>query len=165
MIILFLYRLDRLDRLPYLLERWKGPLCLSVAVETTELQQVDEMVQSYKYRDHLTLIFYIRKPFDPEVKDDNYFINFLNSTIIYQVEDKAIFPINLLRSLGINGIHTTHFMVTDIDLLPSSTLYNHFFQIPKPILRDERSAILYPAFVINKDLFDLCRNGGECNVS
>lgn len=154
-----------MDRLPYLFERWKGPLCLSVVVETTELPQVDEMISRYKDREHLIFVFYIRKPFNPEVKDDNYFINFLNSTITYQVQDNAIFPINLLRSLGINGIHTTHFMVTDIDLLPSNTLYSHFFQIPKPVLRDERSAILYPAFVINKDLFDLCRGGGECNVS
>ena len=131
----------------------------------TELPQVDEMINQYKSRSKLQIIIYIRKPFDPMDLSDNYFINFLNGTIITQPQDKPIFPINLLRSLGINSIFTTHFMVTDIDLLPSETLYSHFFDIPKPILRDERSAILYPAFVMNKDIFDSCRDGGECNIS
>ena len=32
------------------------------------------------------------------------------------------FPINTLRNIAINNVHTTHFLVADIDILPARRL-------------------------------------------
>ena len=88
-----------------------------------------------------------------------------NNTITKTSFNQSIFPINLLRSLGINSIHTSHYTVTDIDLLPSETLYDNFHKLPQCLVNDNHAIILYPAFVVNKDNFVSCREGGECNIS
>ena len=155
-------RLDRLDRLPYLYKRWNGPLVLSFFVNIDNITNVNSCINDYGKRPNTVLIFYI---YQSNLKDDNYFINIINNTIYKVNFENPLFPINLLRSIGIHSIKTTHFTVMDIDLLPSETLYDNFKLLPECILEDPYSAILVPAFVVNKESFKNCRDTGNCDIS
>ena len=155
-------RLDRLDRLPYIYQRWKGPIVFTLFVNIDNITDINQCIHEYGKRRNTLFNFYI---YQSNVKDDNYFINYINNTIFKVNFENSLFPINLLRSIGIHSIKTTHFTVMDIDLLPSETLYNNFKLLPECILEDPYSAILVPAFVVNKESFKNCRDTGNCTIS
>lgn len=156
-------RLDRANRLPYLLTRWKGPLALTLFADIANFTEVQSFINSINSRMNITLVLYLTN-FNLK-NGSNYILSFNNNTITRVYFHQPIFPINLLRSLAIHSIQTTHYTVIDIDLLLSNTLYGNFFKLPDCILRDHYSVILYPAFVVNKEEFHTCRNTGNCSLT
>lgn len=71
----------------------------------------------------------------------------LNVTIV--VDPSEHYPINHLRNVAIQGVHTSHFFLTDIDLWPASDLYETIKDLPKEILEIQNQAIVIPAYEVN----------------
>lgn len=161
--LLLLYSLDRIDRLPFLFDRWDGPLVLTLFADVQNITEIELFVNKYGDRVNTTIIFYLTD--NSVVNGNNYITTMNNGTIERIAFDQPLFPINLLRSLGIHSIQTTHYSVIDIDLLPSKTLHANFLKLPDCVLRDNYSAILFPAFVVNKESFKNCRDNGDCSIA
>ncbi|KNB44068.1 glycosyltransferase-like protein [Blastocystis sp. subtype 4] len=65
--------------------------------------------------------------------------------ILYIVSKFAkIFPINLLRNVGIRNVRTTHYVVMDMDMWPIQNLHSEMTKIPLKVLQDRKSAIIIP---------------------
>ena len=58
----------------------------------------------------------------------------------------ADFPINYLRNLGIGLVQTSHFLVADVDFVPSRNLYTEIMQHGSLMLNDLMMALVVPAF-------------------
>ena len=89
------------------------------------------------------------------------------------------YPVNRLRNIALEAVTTSHFLVTDVDLWPSRTLYNAFLSLPAAYLARERVATVVPAFEtsnrVHKELgaasvpetfagLRLCAAAGMCDV-
>lgn len=65
----------------------------------------------------------------------------------------ADYPVNHLRNLGIGLVRTSHFMVADVDFVPSRGLYAELLRHGSLMLSDLMLAVVVPAFQ---------RRGGSC---
>ena len=59
------------------------------------------------------------------------------------------YPINLLRNTALRAVRTTHFLVLDVDLWPSSRLYEAAMRAPVSLLRRKYAALVVPAFELD----------------
>ena len=83
-----------------------------------------------------------------------------------------IYPINTLRRLAINNIHTTHFVNLDMDLWPScclSSFLSHTVQLYEGLLRidaatanADRVAFVLPAFQFTTQVREICKTEPNC---
>ena len=56
--------------------------------------------------------------------------------------NQAFYPINVLRDIGVEAIHTTHYLIMDIDVLPSDNLHSTLM-MHKSVLQDHRSCLIF----------------------
>lgn len=61
------------------------------------------------------------------------------------------YPINLLRNIALSKVHTSHFIVSDIDLWPSTTSYDAILALGRRYLSKPRNALVVPAFEYNSE--------------
>ena len=84
------------------------------------------------------------------------------TTIVYMT-DSFVFPINLLRNLGIRNIQTSHFMVLDMDLMLSRNLHDELEKLPSWLKQSNNSAIMLPLFFLNRDkVLRYCAKLDDC---
>lgn len=62
----------------------------------------------------------------------------------------SIYPVNTLRDLGIESIKTSHYLLLDIDVLPSINLYNSILLNKGILARDPHNVLLFQLFQFNK---------------
>ena len=63
----------------------------------------------------------------------------------------ASYPINTLRNLAIRAVRTSHFIVLDVDLWPSASLYHAVMAAPEALLRSKYArARVVPAFELDR---------------
>jgi glycosyltransferase-like protein LARGE len=89
------------------------------------------------------------------------------------------FPINRCRNLAISQVETTHYLLTDVDLLPSENLYQQILVFGPELLAQPMTAVVVPAFQYQEkcrlncndlletvprslDTFLECKVRGEC---
>jgi hypothetical protein len=129
------------DRLPLIQEtcrRWKSPIILVVYLSPDESQNIwDKTVQDYSSLcDHLEMIPYIAASED---------------------ERKFAYPINKMRNIGLDHVITSHVLVLDVDLIPSSHLDDALVKAIELAIEarldddgdrgiDPKDAIVVPAF-------------------
>lgn len=94
------------DRLPLIRQtcrRWKSPIKLVVYLTLDEAENMwDETIKEYNtFCNNLSLIPHISKAKD---------------------ERRHAYPINLMRNIGLDHVTTSHVLVLDIDLIPSTNL-------------------------------------------
>lgn len=58
----------------------------------------------------------------------------------------------LRSNIAINAVSTSHFLVTDVDLWPSKTLYQIFLNLPTHYLAADNYAMVVPAFEISSNV-------------
>ena len=84
------------------------------------------------------------------------------TTLVYTVKH-SVFPINLLRNLGIRNIQTSHYMVLDMDLMLSRNLYAELERLPDWLKQSDNSAIIIPLFFLNRDkILNYCSKLEDC---
>lgn len=146
--------LDRQDRLPYLVKRWKHRIVMSIFLKESELPRTEQIVNIYKNEKRITFLLYI-------ISED--YKSFYKS-IFYDVKgpqyyNETMFPINLLRDLAIETIETTHYFISDIDVFSSVTLYDTIIR-HKEVLKDPKAVFLLKSFkmstktINHKDCFE-----------
>ena len=151
--------LNRQDRLPYLMKRWKHRILMSIMIKESEIPNVIKLIDDYKIYQRITYLLYIIKE-KPSFQGKSIFFDSTGPTF----SNETIFPINLLRDLAIESIETTHYFVSDIDVFSSETLYQSLM-IHNETLRDPKAVLLLKSFLMNEARIDhqLCYREGRCN--
>lgn len=121
---LFTFRSSRLFMLPQILSRWPGRYVIVISTSKSKLRETLKRLGSIHLPERVT-------------------------TLVYTVQS-SVFPINLLRNLGIRNIQTSHFMVLDMDLMLSRNMYAELKRLPDWLKASEKSAILVPLFFLNR---------------
>ena len=103
-----------------------------------EIDELREVIDSYKSYKRITFILYIVKS---RTNSRYQSINYNGKKCVYR--NNTIFPINVLRDLAIEFIDTTHYFVSDIDVY--STL-----QIHNQTLKDPKAVLLLKSFLMNE---------------
>ena len=152
--------LDRLDRMPFVLQRWNGSLSLSFFLHENEVSKLDETLSPFLY-DRITYTFYIVKTVTNEADSPYYVKNMKRGTFI--MFNQPIFPLNTLRDLAIESIDTTHYLLIDIDFFTSSTLYSNLYSY-KSILEQANSVVLLPTFTTEQKKLTRCRRNNTCKA-
>ena len=105
-------RFSRFDRMPYLLKRWNGPMSFAVFVKMEEMPAFVSAILPYL---GLPITFSVYVPM--KVKRPSYHIR---GTGKREWFPDSLYPMNLLRDLAIETIHTSHFLYVDADFFTSS---------------------------------------------
>ena len=150
--------LVRKDRLPYLMKRWKHRINMVIFVTENEIDELREVIDSYKSYKRITFILYIVKS---RIGSRYQSIYYDEKKPVYR--NNTIFPINVLRDLAIEFIDTTHYFVSDIDVYSSDTLYSTL-QIHNQTLKDPKAVLLLKSFLMNEKEVDHknCYEKGLC---
>lgn len=146
----------------YLLQRWKGPMSIACLIQMDEYVSFVKSISPYF---GLPITFSVYVPLEP--RNSSYFIEGNGTRMLFP---STLYPVNLLRDLAIESIHTTHYMNIDADLFISSTFpsfslwidtieqsiqYNH------NILQDERNVLLLLSFKVKDNYYiNRCRTKG-----
>lgn len=122
---------DKLYLLPELVVRFDGPINIAVYCKSNrELQRTQDLMSSYPER----VLFKYR----------------------VLVEEGEEYPVNTLRNLAIKAVTTSHFMMLDLDLLPSRELSSVFQGLSADMLANPNLALVTPAFEL---IQYVCMNG------
>ena len=151
--------LDRQNRLPYLLKRWKHDIILAVAVSESQLAQVGTLIDAYNDYKQITFVLYVIRELNAPYQS----ILFDDFGPVYS--NNTIFPINLLRDLSIESIDTTHYFICDIDAFPSETLYDSIL-LHNETLHDHKAVFVVKLFHMitrSRALKKQCSRYGNCN--
>ena len=145
-------RLNRVDRFPYLLARWHGPISTVMFVSETEVEKAFEFIFRHrKYPITFTLYIVHNMGVNP------YF--FAGTKRVYF--DKGLYPYNVLRNIGIESISTTHYLLVDIDVFPSTNLYDSFMR-QADLLSDPSNVVLFQLFQYTNAPVNQCKTY-KCN--
>ena len=52
------------------------------------------------------------------------------SIALYLQTDSSLYPINALRNIAIQNVHTSHFFMSDMDMWPSFSLHDVLQSLP-----------------------------------
>lgn len=115
---------DKLFFIPEIVARWHGPIGVAVYFPARACGKAPALLQ--KVRSSYGL---------PDIVK-----------LAYLCGDSDGYPINKLRNLGIKQLATTHFIMLDVDLMPSEELLTALSNLPANFLADERAALVVPAF-------------------
>ena len=155
--IIITLRLNRVDRLPFLISRWGGLISLAVFLDESELPRLFNALNSFTSQRRIVFSFYVRKQITPSIIPT--FIASGSRTLSFK---DGIYPMNILRDMAIESIETTHYVLLDIDIFTSSTLGQDIMK-NRALLNDHHNILLIPLFeMINtKEVLD-CKSTGSC---
>mmetsp|Transcript_55248 Transcript_55248/g.81951 ORF Transcript_55248/g.81951 Transcript_55248/m.81951 type:complete len:424 (-) Transcript_55248:239-1510(-) len=133
--------LDRLWLLEETCKRWTDPIIVVVYYDAlsdvnTDTAAVDASEHELAHEPWLPILDWTNRC--PQVT----FIPFSKQD---PTEESWQYPINKLRNVGLDNIETTHFLVVDIDFIPSSNLPYVIKENLKHVT-GERDALVIPAF-------------------
>ena len=101
------HSMGRFDRMPFILKRWKGPMSIAVFVTLEEYSSFVNAITPYL---GLPITFSVYIPLGLE--HSSYFVRGNGKKTVFA---HTLYPINLLRDMAIESIHTTHFFCVDAD--------------------------------------------------
>ena len=105
---------DRMDRLPFHLNRWHEPMCIVIQLYEDELSSIASIITRIQ-RPNIRFTFYVLKNV-PRGRKGCSFITMNNRKIYYE----SCFAYNELRDLAIETIQTTHYLMIDGDAIITS---------------------------------------------
>ena len=146
--------LNRIDRLSYLLTRWKGEIVIGLYTSADDIETAARIVHKFSSISRLKFILYVRdnlpsiQPFYRGTNGKKHF--------------ESIFPINFLRDLCIESISTTHYLYLDGDVFVSDNLYS-IILYSQPVLANPSNVLLLMLFQYNpKRVSSYCMNHNFC---
>ena len=145
-------RLNRVDRFPFLLARWRGPISSVMFVSEAEVEKACEFLFQHRNRPIIFTLYIVHNmgvnPFFYQGTRRVYF-------------KQGLYPYNVLRNIGIESITTTHYLLVDIDVFPSANLYDSFLR-QAALLRDPSNVVLFQLFQYTNAPANRCKTR-ECN--
>lgn len=152
--------MNRIDRIPYLLDRWSGPISICIVLSEQDVLNIDRIIDPFKNRS-ITFTFYIAKTSANGTHTASY-IRDKDNGIIHQFS-KMIYPVNLARNLAIESISTTHYLWIDCDFFISSTLYMDITSLSHIISKPDVILVL-PTFQVHTRILYKCRQYSNCKT-
>lgn len=155
---MIIHRLNRIDRLPFILKRWKGPVSLCLVLTESEVDQLDSKLNPFMNKG-IVFTFYIAKEY-PDHQYHGYYIRDVEKGIIYNYTT-MIYPVNFARDLAQESVTTTHYLFIDGDFLVSESLYDNLYSFSS-ILEKPKTILYLPVFQVNKTILIDCRKKDTC---
>ena len=104
---------------------------IAVLTHKREIPETVRLIRKLQLPDRVRIILYIpRRSRDP----------------------KGVYPVNKLRNIAIVNTVTTHFLVMDMDMWPTRSLFEEMQKMPSSVLSDPKSAIIVPLLFFKLDL-------------
>ena len=150
--------LNRKDRLPYLMNRWKHRINMALFLKEEEIPLAQEIIDEYsKYRRIKFILYIVKKDITTPYQSIYY------DNIGTTYSNETIFPINILRDLAVESIETTHYYVSDIDVFASDTLYQSIMS-HKELLYDPHTIFILKSFLMSQKSINHtdCFGRGDC---
>ncbi len=150
-------RLNRLDRLPYILQRWKGALSVAVLVREGELDSLLDTITLYSPLSRIVFTVYVMK----DITDENtpFYTLFNGTRLLYP---NGFYPINTMRDLAIESISTTHCLIVDSDVFTSEGMESAINSFARE-LSNHRNIIVLTSFAYKKHpSLKSCYSQGDC---
>ena len=73
------------------------------------------------------------------------------------------FPVNLLRNVGIHAVHTSHYVMLDMDIWVNHDMYNEIHRIPPRLMNNESNIFIVPVIFLNrKQILKTCDDLKSC---
>ena len=146
-----------MNRLPFLLSRWKGVISLGVFLDESELPRLHSALNAFTTQHRVIFSFYVRKRITPSSIPVFFTANKKN---IYF--PSGIFPMNILRDMSIESIDTSHYVAVDVDVFFSFTLEDDIERNRK-LLDDQNNILLIPLLEVigSKEVY-ACRATDVC---
>ena len=107
---------NRLHRMPFHFDRWKGDISIAIRLEEDELPFVFDIISAFQKQNIRYTLQVLPKLSTSKRRCEFYFLQ--NQTYLYD----DCFELNLLRNFAIETIKTTHFMIIDADAIVSCIL-------------------------------------------
>ena len=135
--LVFQGTIDRLWILEETCRRWKDPIIVVLYLKSKEENSIFESSGWEEACPQSTFI--------PFYEESN---------------DLSQYPVNRMRNIGIKAVKTSHFIVLDLDFIPSETLRDTAHQYLEYV-SDERDAMVIPAFEQNQKK---CNSKEKCSL-
>ncbi|KAK8801895.1 hypothetical protein WA588_006179 [Blastocystis sp. NMH] len=133
--------MGRFDRMPYILKRWKGPMSIAVFVTLEEYSSFVNAITPYL---GLPITFSVYIPLGLE--HSSYFVRGNGKKTVFA---HTLYPINLLRDMAIESIHTTHFFCVDADFFFSDTVAKAIGN-NMDLLKNDSSLLLFTTYQVSR---------------
>ena len=146
-----------MNRLPFILKRWKGVISLSVLVKESEVESLANRILGYAGLRRIVFTVYVTKTI---TKSTIPFYVLADGTHLNYPE--GFYPINTLRDLAIESISTTHLLIADTDMFPSMGMESSINEYAE-VLRDHHNMIALTLFRYkNHSSLSQCYSEGVC---
>lgn len=109
-------RFDRISRVYYINSRWKGPIIYSLLFCDENPSELYSFFEE-PFEERITFIVYMCA-----LEKEEPFINYNHTHFVKTSGHPYLYPFNVLRSLGIEYIQTTHYLLLDCDILISGNV-------------------------------------------
>ena len=153
-------RLNRFERLPYIMDRWNASMSIAVFATEEEVKDVAFDMINYKSSQSIVYTIYVRK----RISSSNtpYYLN--REGVRFEYPD-GVYPLNVLRNLAIESITTSHYMLIDADVFLSTTLLSSI-QKNKNILHNHKNVMVIPLFEYQgTNYLQRCVREGMCEYA
>jgi hypothetical protein len=128
--------IDKLRFLEEMSKRWPAPISAAVFVPFGTTQEQVERVIITNYKFPARVVFSFAKEGPPATRTG--------------------YPINAMRNLARANVKTTHFLMLDVDLLPSVSLHAELLALPDAYLGPGNHALVVPAFEVPSSTVKVC---------
>ena len=109
------------------MKRWKGPISIAMFIKS---EKEEKELDGFIRRNYLSRSLVFSK-----------YLSFYSDD----------YPYNKLRNMARDKISTSHFWVMDMDMWPSSNLYDTLLSLDRRYLEDENLAVIVPSFEYKKE--------------
>ena len=149
--------MDRVTRLPYIFERWKGAVSIGIMIKESEIEEAAKMIQRFMKKSMLVFTIYIQKTI---TESNTPYYSYPDGKKQYY--PNGTYPVNIMRDLSIESITTTHYMLTDVDVFLSKSIQSTIDSY-SDILRDHHNLVVLPLFEYrNSSVIQKCFKDGVC---
>lgn len=151
-------RLNRFDRLPFMLDRWRGMVSIGVFITEKEIDTLSHLLFRFISKPRIVYAIYVQKDI---TKENTPFYTYPNGTVLYYPQ--GMYPLNVLRDLSIESISTTHFLLIDADVFLSRSMKKSIDGY-RDLLSNHRNTLVMPLFdYLNHTHLDRCFAEGLCD--
>ena len=119
------------------MKRWRGPISTVLFIEEDQLRDVAVFILQQK-RYNVIYSLYIR-----HTSSSNIPYVARKGKRVYYVN--GIYPTNTLRNIGIENILTSHYLLLNIDTIPSINTYDSILENAR-LLENHKNVLLLPVF-------------------
>ena len=137
------------------MKRWKGRISIGVFIQESEINDFADIVEEYIPTKRIIYTVYVRK------RDEVAYYQPMMSA--KREFPEGIYPMNILRDLSIESIHSTHYLLIDIDIFISDTLFDSIEQ-NRQFLNNHYNILVFQSFQFTRYVNKTeCYATGNCS--